>query len=168
MNTTLLTRNIINKLSGKSITIEELDYFPTNGKIKLPDTNFYHKGGLMRESSLNKQNFTNNGHSGGVIVLSNNSKVNLSNYSKGNTNRSIGKFFKGIFVTKNGDEYNEKSTSVEINGIRTATLIYVAQEIAIEFQQETVLVKDLNNNKLYLINHDKIGNYTADIVNVKS
>lgn len=168
MNTTLITRNIINKLSGKSITIKELDYFPTNGIIKLPDTNFYHKGGLMRESSLNKQNFTTNASSGGVIVLSKDSMVNLSNYLKGNTNHSIGKFFKGRYVSENGEVYNEKSTSIEINGISTDALIYLAEEIAIEFQQETVLVKDLNENKLYLINQGKIGNYITDIVNVKS
>lgn len=56
---------------------------------------------------------------------------------------SVGKFFKGRYVSEDGESYNEKSTSIEINGDSTDAFIYLAEEIAIEFEQETVLVKDL-------------------------
>lgn len=235
MNLSLLLRNVSNKRYGKSVIITELDYFPTNGTTVIPDTNFYHKGGLLRESSLNKSNFNIYNHQylisksgviqesianvqyglkdsrGGVIVFStdvnalkpSNNKIYYwfsnkiktvksrlfkdsklttvfnkfnSDNSESNSKKitdfigafSIGKFFKGRYVSKNGEVYNEKSTSIEINGISTDALIYFAEEIAIEFQQETVLVKDLNKNKLYLVDQNKVGNYNTDIINVKS
>lgn len=65
---------------------------------------------------------------------------------------SIGKFFYGKYVSKNGQIFNENSTSIEINGVDSKTLLGVAELICKEFRQETVLVKDLNNNKIYLAN----------------
>lgn len=47
--------------------------------------------------------------------------------------------------------YNEKSISVEINGLSSKSLIKVGELLAKQFRQETVLVKDLNNNKIYLV-----------------
>lgn len=46
--------------------------------------------------------------------------------------------------------YNDKSLSVEINGISSRYLLSFAELLAKEFMQETVLVKDLNLNKIYL------------------
>ena len=46
--------------------------------------------------------------------------------------------------------YNDKSLSVEINGISSRNLLSFAELLAKEFKQETVLVKDLNLNKIYL------------------
>ena len=63
---------------------------------------------------------------------------------------SVGNFFKGKYVGDNGEMYNEKSISVEINGISSKHLLEFAEMLAKEFMQETVLVKDLNLNKIYL------------------
>jgi len=63
---------------------------------------------------------------------------------------SIGNFFKGRYVGDNGEQYNERSLSVEINGISSRHLLEFAELLAKQFMQETVLVKDLNNNKIYL------------------
>ena len=63
---------------------------------------------------------------------------------------SVGNFFKGRYVGDNGEMYNEKSLSVEINGISSMNLLSFAELLANEFMQETVLVKDLNMNKIYL------------------
>ena len=62
---------------------------------------------------------------------------------------SVGNFFKGKYVGDNGEMYNEKSLSVEINGISSRNLLTFAELLAQEFRQETVLVKDLNRNKIY-------------------
>lgn len=62
---------------------------------------------------------------------------------------SVGNFFKGKYVGDNGEMYNEKSLAVEINGLSSDSLLSVAEMIAQEFMQETVLVKDLNKNKIY-------------------
>lgn len=62
---------------------------------------------------------------------------------------SVGNFFKGKYVGDNGEMYNEKSLGVEINGLSSKSLLTVAEMIAQEFMQRTVLVKDLNKNKIY-------------------
>ena len=63
---------------------------------------------------------------------------------------SVGNFFKGKYVGDNGEMYNERSLAVEINGLSSESLLKVAEMIAQEFMQETVLVKDLNKNKIYV------------------
>ena len=62
---------------------------------------------------------------------------------------SVGNFFKGKYVGDNGEMYNDKSLSVEINGISSRNLLSFAELLAKEFMQETVLIKDLNLNKIY-------------------
>ena len=62
---------------------------------------------------------------------------------------SVGNFFKGKYVGDNGEMYDEKSIAVEINGLSSKSLLTIAEMIAKEFRQETVLVKDLNKNKIY-------------------
>jgi hypothetical protein len=47
--------------------------------------------------------------------------------------------------------YDESSLSVEIVGITSDVLNKVAEELAQEFKQETVLVKNYDENKIYLV-----------------
>ena len=65
---------------------------------------------------------------------------------------SIGNSFEGKYVGDNGEEYNERSVTIEINGLSSEGLLKLAEMIARIFHQETVLVKDLNTNKIYLAN----------------
>lgn len=65
---------------------------------------------------------------------------------------SVGKAFKGKYVGDNGEEYDERSTTIEINGLSSDGLLRLAEMIARIFHQETVLVKDFNNMKIYLAN----------------
>jgi hypothetical protein len=81
---------------------------------------------------------------------------------------SIGNFFSGRYIGDNGKVFDESSLSIEINGISSKGLIYLAEEIAREFQQETVLVKDLNSNKIFLVNQIKGDDYSLDNINKKS
>ena len=65
---------------------------------------------------------------------------------------TIGNFTKGRYKAKNGTTYDEKSLSVEIIGISEETLNKVAANLARDFNQETVLVKNYQTNKIYLVN----------------
>ena len=62
---------------------------------------------------------------------------------------SVGNYFKGRYVGDNGEMYNERSLAIEINGLSSESLLKVAEMIAQKCMQETVLVKDLNKNKIY-------------------
>lgn len=55
---------------------------------------------------------------------------------------SIGNFFKGRYKSENGSTYDELSKSIEIVGITFELICVIAAEIAREFKQESVLVKD--------------------------
>lgn len=81
---------------------------------------------------------------------------------------SIGNFFSGRYIGDNNKVFDEKSLSIEINGISTKGLIYVAEEIAREFNQETVLVKDFNKNKNFLVNQLEGDDYNIEFLNKKS
>ena len=64
---------------------------------------------------------------------------------------SLGNFFTGRFKSsKTGKVYDEKSLSIEIIGINSRQLLLLATEIAKEFKQESVLVKDHESGKIYL------------------
>lgn len=67
---------------------------------------------------------------------------------------TIGKFVKGRYKAEDGSIYDENSTSVEIIGIDSEVLLKISEDIAKEFQQETVLVKDYQKNSIYLAKND--------------
>lgn len=67
---------------------------------------------------------------------------------------SVGHFFKGRYVGDKGEMFNEKSVSVEVNGLSSKSLVKLAERIADMFRQETVLVKDLNTNKIFLVDNE--------------
>ena len=63
---------------------------------------------------------------------------------------SVGHAFRGKYQTDDGRLYDENSVTFEINGISSESLLKLAELVAKSFGQETVLVKDLNKNKIYL------------------
>lgn len=82
---------------------------------------------------------------------------------------SIGNFFIGRYISDNDKIFDEKSLAIEINGISSEGLIYLAEELVNEFLQETVLVKDMNKNKIFLVNNLKnTGSYDLSQINKKS
>jgi len=64
---------------------------------------------------------------------------------------TIGNFVRGRYRADDGSLYNETSLSVEIFGITSDVLNKTAEELAQEFKQETVLVKNYHENKIYLV-----------------
>lgn len=64
---------------------------------------------------------------------------------------TIGNFVKGRYKAADGTLYDERSMSIEILGITSDVLNNIAKDLADEFKQETVLVKNYENNKIYLV-----------------
>lgn len=64
---------------------------------------------------------------------------------------SVGNFFHGGYVGDNGEVYDGRSVSVEVNGLGSKSLVKLAGHIAQLLRQETVLVKDLNTEKILLV-----------------
>ena len=67
---------------------------------------------------------------------------------------TVGKFLDGRYKAKNGKMYGENSLSVEIVGVPVDTLIDIATELAREFDQESVLVKDYSGGRIIFVNQD--------------
>jgi hypothetical protein len=82
---------------------------------------------------------------------------------------SLGNFFKGKYVGDNGEMFNDRSICLEINGLSSKSLLKLAEMIADRFRQETVLVKDLNKNKIYLADSNESDDtFENDMENVNS
>lgn len=64
---------------------------------------------------------------------------------------TIGAFTRGKYKAQNGSIFNELSVSIEIIGISTEVLDSLAKDLCEEFHQESVLVKNYQDNKIYLI-----------------
>jgi len=81
---------------------------------------------------------------------------------------SIGNAFKGRYMGEDGEQYDERSTTIEIGGLSSKGLLRLAEMLARTFHQETVLVKDLNNLKIYLANgHREAGEPDFSKLNTK-
>lgn len=79
-------------------------------------------------------------------------------YNKDDTNKddlisafSVGNAFKGKYKDiETGAEFSDLSYTIEVGGLSSKGLLNLAERIANEFEQQTVLVKDFNNMKFYL------------------
>lgn len=81
----------------------------------------------------------------------------------------IGNFFKGRYIGDNGEVYNDTSASIDISGVPSELLLIFASKLCKAFKQETVLVKDFNNNKIYLVNDEQYdGSPSKQIIDAKN
>lgn len=70
-----------------------------------------------------------------------------------------GHAFTGLYICSNGRVFNESSVSIEIQGLSTGYLPGLAGLLCRTFNQESVLVKNLNNSKIYLYSENpELGN----------
>ena len=67
---------------------------------------------------------------------------------------TIGNFYKGRYTSDAGKKMDEKSTTIELLGIESEELVDIATDICKTFGQETVLLKDYNKNKIFVVNGD--------------
>lgn len=68
----------------------------------------------------------------------------------------IGNYFKGNYITKNGQNYGENSLSLEIVDVDFNTLVKIAEEICIDFKQESVLLHDFSTGRILFVDPSKI------------
>jgi len=157
------------KLNGFSINIDndpdaQTFYIQPNVESELTeeiDFEFEDKGGVIVfsvnvnavELSKNKLvRFIKNQFETATNILFKTDKINkvIKNNPK-ILGVTIGNFVKGRYKAKDGSLYDESSLSVEIVGITSDVLNKTAEELAQEFKQETVLVKNYHENKIYLV-----------------
>ena len=67
---------------------------------------------------------------------------------------TVGRFLDGRYTAHNGKQFGEKSLSVEIIGVTVDTLVDIATDLAREFVQESVLVKDYSGGRVFFVNRD--------------
>lgn len=138
--------------------VKDVKYFHPSGK-SLPNGSHFQRGGFLHECQQNKDAYVLDEsvhgeqcglskNSGGVITFPNQFIDNGNEFSGA---YSVGNFFKGKFVGESGEVYDETSLSIEVSGLNSESLIQLAENIAEKFHQETVLVKDLNNGKIFLV-----------------
>ncbi|MCM1220799.1 MAG: hypothetical protein NC548_40540 [Lachnospiraceae bacterium] len=76
---------------------------------------------------------------------------------------SVGNMFKGRYLSDNGQTFDEKSISVEVNGVSSSGILLLAEFLTKSFHQETVLVKDFNSDKIYLADSEKFTGSLEDL-----
>lgn len=148
--------------------VHEVKYFHPSGK-SLPNGHSIQRGGFLHECRMNKMAYTLEGslhpvqgglegYRGGVITFA--TDVNAAQFSKdfiANKVRQllatdafyVGNFFRGRYVGDNDKVYDEKSISIEINGLSSKSLLSLAEMICKDFVQKTVLVNDLNTDRIF-------------------
>lgn len=155
----------------------EVKHFHPEGE-SMPNGVAFQRGGYIQECMENAQAFVLDegvhdkqnelkDHRGGIIVFPTdvtvlNGEERLENYKKTLSNLfsnnhgeqfysySVGHAFHGKYQGDDGKMFDDKSVTFEINGTSCKSLLKLAELVAKFFGQETVLVKDLNKNKIYL------------------
>ena len=147
-------------------SVREVKYFHPSGK-SLPNGSHIQRGGFLHECRQNKEAYVldesvhgeQHGlakYRGGVITFP--AGINALEWSdKDNFGGaySVGHCFKGKYVSDNGETYDETSFSIEVNGLSSQSLLQLAEHLAETVLQKTVLVKDLNNGKIFLVERQK-------------
>lgn len=116
------------------------------------------------------QTFKNNVFKSGILkkVID---RFNSNKQAQGNSDYigaySVGHSFSGKYIGDNGEHFDDTSYTIEVNGLSSEGLMLFASYICRAFKQETVLVKDLNKNKIFLANSHNTGDNDYNIVNRK-
>lgn len=146
--------------------IKEIRYFSRDGK-SMPNGIGFQRGNFLHECKNNREAFVldENIHNeairsaalrGGIIVFpSDADTASLESWltsEKGNIGAfSVGNAFRGKYVGGNSEEFGDHSTTIEVGGLSTRELLNLAGKTARFSLQGTVLVKDLNKNKIYIV-----------------
>jgi hypothetical protein len=142
--------------------VREVKYFHPSGK-SLPNGSHIQRGGFLHECRQNKDAYVlsesvhgeQHGpakYRGGVITFP--AGINAPEWSDKDSfggAYSVGHCFKGKYVSDNGETYDETSFSIEVNGLSSQSLLQLAEHLAETVLQKTILVKDLNNGKIWMV-----------------
>ena len=147
----------------------KVQYFSRDGR-SLPNGAGFQRGNFIKECSDNANNFVlseavfcgrklQNGERGGVIVFPasadarlDRDKISLwlATLSQGVGAYAIGNTFKGEYIDGNNELYDERSITIEFGCMASKDLIHFTKRLAKELHQNSILVKDLNDNKIYI------------------
>jgi hypothetical protein len=101
---------------------------------------------------------------GGIIIFSSHNKlvseINIiqlewNQIIDTNLNLNIGNFVKGRYKDGDNNLYDKNSIGIEITSITSDDLHQVAQKLSIQFNQKSILVKNYQTNKTYLVKNSK-------------
>ena len=147
----------------------EIKYFSRDG-CSLPNGAGFQRGNFIKECADNANSFVlseavfcgqklQNGERGGVIVfpVSANTRLDrdkislwLATLSQGVVAYAIGNTFGGEYIDDNNELYDERSITIEFGCMASKDLLHFAKRLAKELHQNSILVKDLNDNKIYI------------------
>ncbi len=82
----------------------------------------------------------------------------------GATGMTVGRFMRGVYKSKSGKVFDENSLSVEILYTDSNLLERIATDLAKEFNQESVLVKDYNTSEIYFADQKDIPPTRVDTI----
>ena len=103
------------------------------------------KNGDLFDSSLRRD--------GGVVVLPSAASDSTAELEMPSTidgaSYSTGHYLKGHHVGSTGEEYDENSVCIQIEGVKGARLLVLAGTLAKQLKQSTMLVKDLHLNRVF-------------------
>ena len=153
-------------MKESEMKLTEIKYFHPSG-ADLPNGSHYQKGGFLYECRKNANSFVTDGstsecqcrmakHRGGIIVfpITENAErlANLIKQFDGESlgAYSLGNFFKGKYVGGHGELFDASSICLYAKGLSSKLLRRLAEKIADGSSLRTVLVKDMNNGKIYL------------------
>ena len=148
---------------------KEIKYFSRDG-LTMPNGIGFQRGNFIKECADNANSFVlseavfcgqklQNGERGGVIVFPacadirlDRDKISLwlATLSQGVGAYAFGNAFGGEYIDGNNELYDERSTTIELGGLASKDLLHFAKRLAKEIHQNSILVKDLNDNKIYI------------------
>ena len=149
---------------------KEIKYFSRDGQT-IPNGIGFQRGNFIKECADNANSFAltekvfcgqklQNRERGGVIVFPASSDARLdrdkiclwlATLSQGVIGAyAIGNAFGGGYIDGNNELYDERSITIEFGGLASKDLLHFAKRLAKELHQNSILVKDLNDNKIYI------------------
>ena len=152
-------------MEESEMKLTKIKYFHPSG-ADLPNGSHYQKGGFLYECRKNANSFATDGstserlcgmgkHRGGIIVfpITENAErlANLIKQFDGEPlgAYSLGNFFKGKYVGSHGEQFCADSICLYAKGLSSKILLRWVEKIADGSIHRAVLVKDLNNGKIY-------------------
>ena len=170
-----IVKNAMDSLIVEHTTpFKEIRYFHPQGK-GMPNGSHYQRGGFLNECKINRESFIqservnyghNNrkSHNGGILIFPTDVDptivkeihdiINRYNGASKRTEKRImvyciGNHFKGRYVGHHGEIYDSNSLSIELDGLSSRDLTTFAFMLVCK-NQLSVLVKDLNREKIYI------------------
>lgn len=146
---------------GMSTYLKEIENNNNSFKRFSKITDTIENGGMIvlssdinNEEADNKQDGTQYQRSFGESYITNTIENYLTEKNLRGIGYTIGKEFSGRYVTK-GATFDEHSFTVDIADIDTDKLVDIASDLAHNFHQTAVLVRDYNKNKTYFVNGER-------------